>query len=110
MKYLLYLSLFLITASCSSPVSTDYEVIGTTNINFKIPEDSHVKIWLENSYHTKLKTLMDEELPKGTYSIPLHMEDENDNKYPEGIYNLYLKTKDFSYSKTMLYAPNSTRS
>lgn len=109
MKYLLYLPLFLFTLSCSSPVSTDYEVTGTTRISFNLPENSHVLIWLENAYHTKMKTLVDQELPSGTHSVQLIMEDDNGNKYPEGIYNYFLRTDDVFLSRTLVYAPNSAR-
>jgi hypothetical protein len=109
MKYLLYLSLFLFTVSCSSPASTDYEANRTYHIAFNLPETAHVYIWLENAYHTKMKTILDEELPKGTHAIQIIMEDENGNKYPEGIYNVHIKTKDYSKSTTLIFAPFYSR-
>lgn len=86
---------FLLAVSCSSPVSVDADAnIYTLNIEFQHESDGPVKLTLENSYRKKIKTIYDDTLPSGFYSIQVDMTDDEGVTLPEGLY-YYIRETDF---------------
>lgn len=53
----------------------------TTKISYTIEEKSYVKLEVENSYNTIIKTLVDEEQDAGNYSVQF-----NASNLAEGVY------------------------
>jgi len=56
---------------CESSISNADTPGPTTRISFSITVDSYVKLTLENSYNTIVKTLVDDQLPAGTYQVEI---------------------------------------
>lgn len=84
-------------AGCKSSILDD----PSTTIRFSIPEPSHVKLTVENSYNTVVATLVDGVEPAGAYWADLDMQ-----KLPEGMYFYTLETKGVetgNYSKKTTY-------
>jgi hypothetical protein len=93
---------FLLLASCSNSLHPD-EDFSTTIIQYALSEDTHVKLWLENSYSTKVKTLVDKFQQQGNYVVPLKMIDEDNAPLPFGLYTYYIETDKYSTSGVVIY-------
>lgn len=82
MKKLLLLTLTFLIFGCNSSIVDD----PTTVIRFSVPESSHVKLYVENSYDTIVATLVDEIKQAGVYEVVF-----DTNNLAEGIYFYTLK-------------------
>jgi len=83
----------LLIAGCESSILDD----PATTIGFSIPQESHVKVTIENSYNTVMAVLMDEPQQSGTYQV--HFQQDN---LAEGVYYYIIEItglKDNSYQK-----------
>jgi len=98
-SFLLIFSLFL---GCSNTLGNENDIIPFTTISFSLEESSHVKLWVENAYQTKIITLVDEELNSGQYNVPLEMVDSKGNRLPNGLYTYHLKSDYFSASRIFI--------
>ena len=96
------LSVSLLAGSCSNSIGPEDDTIASTNINFSLPEASHVKLWIENAYQTRVVTLVDEERAAGSHSVVFEMVDSKGKKLPGGLYTLRLKTASDTSSRTFL--------
>ena len=96
------LSVSLLAGSCSNSIGPEDDTIASTNINFSLPEASHVKLWIENAYQTRVATLVDEERAAGSHSVVFEMVDSKGKKLPGGLYTLRLKTASDTSSRTIL--------
>ena len=76
-KYLALIVLTFLTMGCNSSIVDD----PTTIIMYSVPELSHVKLYVENSYDTIVATLVDRVLAAGHYSVSFDA-----NNLAEGIY------------------------
>ena len=78
---------------CSSSIVDDPAI----SISFLVPEDSHVKLTVMNSYDTKIAMLVDRELVAGVHQVSFDA-----SNLAEGIYfyTLELRTLSGNYSKT----------
>lgn len=93
------LVLGFLLGSCSNATSAGDDII-SAQIHFELPEDSHVELWLENNYHTRVKTLVDEQLNQGSHSVQLVMTDENGSPLPEGVYKYTLKAEELGLNQS----------
>ena len=71
------LFMMFIFFSCESSNLVD----PSTTISYKIEEDAHVKLEVENSYNTIIKTLVDEEQSAGSYQVQFDAQN-----LAEGVY------------------------
>jgi hypothetical protein len=69
----------------------------STTIQFAIPEQSFVKLEIYNSLGEKIKTLVNEDMPAGIYSV-----DWNAENLPSGTYIYHIQTNSFIKSKKMI--------
>jgi hypothetical protein len=82
MKIILSISLVFLFFGCNSSIVDD----PSTVIRFSVPESSHVKLYVENSYDTIVATLVDEVKQAGVYDVVF-----DNNNLAEGIYFYTLK-------------------
>jgi hypothetical protein len=78
---------------CKSSILED----PTTVINYSVPQASHVKLTVENSYNTLIATLVDKQQQSGYYAVNMDM-----SNLPEGIYFYTIECKGINngyYSK-----------
>jgi len=66
----------------------------STRISFSIPNDSNIELLIYNIKGQKVKTLIEEQMPKGSHSIIWNGDDENNNSVSSGIYLYKLKVND----------------
>jgi hypothetical protein len=81
------LLLFLLTLSlngCRSSILDD----PSTTIDYQIPEDSHVKMTIENNYNTVVAIPVDQDQSAGYYSVNF-----NASNLLEGVYYYTLEAK-----------------
>jgi hypothetical protein len=76
-RYLLLIGLAFLVVGCNSSILDD----PSTTINFSIPEPSHVKLSVENSYNTLIAILVDADLPAGSFNANF-----DSSNLAEGIY------------------------
>lgn len=89
-KYLSILILIsLFSIHCNSSILDD----PTTPISYSIPEPSHVKITIENSYNTIITILLDQDRDAGLYEITF-----STANLLEGIYFYTLEVKGLNSS------------
>jgi hypothetical protein len=90
---LLFIFNLIILFGCNSSILDDPAI----TINYKVEENSHVRLIVVNSYDTEIATLVDEEQPAGYYQSSFDV-----SNLAEGIYFyiLELKGDSGSYSKT----------
>lgn len=69
----------------------------TTNINFEIPENSHISLVIYNILGEKIATLINSPLVVGVYSITF-----NAGEFPSGIYVYELRSQRTRISKKMI--------
>jgi hypothetical protein len=60
----------------------------STNFSFYLPYDAHVLLTLENSYNTRVATLINADMTPGSYQITI-----NGGSYPSGVYFIVLDIK-----------------
>ena len=96
--------LLFILIGCSNPVETNNQAPRSTQIHFTLPNDTHVEVWVENSYETRVKTLMDKDAQAGPYILTFKMVDEDGNTLPEGLYRYCIKTDDNFAAHEMIIA------
>ena len=91
-KYLLIVLAFFIFG-CNSSILDD----PSTTIHYSIPEPSHIKITVENSYETMIAVLVDKDTPAGAFEVSFDA-----SNLAEGIYfyTLEIRTQSGNYSKT----------
>lgn len=87
--FLILLLLSLTTIACNSSILDD----PSTPIDYSIPEPSHVKITIENSYNTVIGVLVDQDTNAGNYQFNFSM-----NNLLEGIYFYTLEAKGLNSS------------
>lgn len=92
-KYLFVIAITVLIFGCNSSIVDD----PTTTIMYSVPELSHVKLYVENSYYTIVANLVDEVKQAGVYEVAFDI-----NNLAEGIYfyTIELKGESGSYSKT----------
>ena len=76
-KYLVLIILTFFAIGCNSSIVDD----PTTIIKYSVPELSHVKLYVENSYDTIVAKLVDEVKQAGVYEVVFDI-----NNLAEGIY------------------------
>ena len=81
-KYLLLIILPVFISGCNSSIVDD----PTYSINYSVPEQSQVKLYVENSYDTIIATLVDTVQEAGNYQASFDA-----NNLAEGIYFYTLK-------------------
>lgn len=92
LKLLILIVLGTLLTSCSSPAgSMDLSLPGTIGYGFSLDQTTHVLIWIENSYQTKVKTLMEDTLQVGIYSVNFKPVDDQGKPLPYGFYTIYEK-------------------
>lgn len=104
MKTVFPILLAFLLVSCSNSVGPSVEDEGTIQYAYNLPEESHVKIWVENSYQTTVKNLVDKFQPAGIHAQRIEMRDKNNNPLPEGLYTIYIDTDHYSMSRVLIYA------
>lgn len=82
MKKYLFVALSLIVFGCNSSIVEDPAIA----IKFSVPELSHVKLSIENSYDTQIAVLLDILLQPGDHTVSF-----NANDLAEGIYYYTIK-------------------
>lgn len=103
--YLLIIFLYVL-GSCSSTPTTISDDIGSSSIRFSVPETSHVKLWVVNSYKTTVAVLVDDVMSAGDYAAHLPLVDQSGKRLPEGMYTYHLKTKNGTVSRAMFFTNN----
>lgn len=96
MKNIFYITfiLSLLLFGCKSSIVDD----PTLTIDYSVPEKSLVKLTIENSYNTIIKTPVDDEQNAGVYRVSVDV-----NDLAEGVYFYTLELKGVNsnyYSKT----------
>lgn len=86
---------------CSNPLDVGDGVPLSTIITYNLPADSHVKLWVENSYKTSVATLVDEVQQAGFHNVTFNAVDSNGNNLPEGLYTYHLETNSHSQSRVL---------
>jgi PBP1b-binding outer membrane lipoprotein LpoB len=81
-RYLSVIVLTFLVIGCNSSIVDD----PTTTIKYSVPELSHVKLYVENSYDTIIATLVDTVQQAGNYQVSFEI-----NNLAEGIYFYTLK-------------------
>jgi len=92
-KWLILTSVFLIFCGCQSSELED----PSTTIPFSIAEESHVKLYVNNSYDVTVAILKDEDLQSGLYFIPFDLPD-----LAEGLYFSVLEVTGKTSGKTTI--------
>lgn len=90
---LFFILLSIASLNCNSSILED----PSTVISYSIPEPSHVKITIENSYNSIIATVFDGEKPEGLFQVSF-----STSNLLEGIYFYTLEVKGLnsnSYSK-----------
>ena len=80
------LSVSLLFGSCSNSIGPYDDTIASTSISFALPETSHVRLWIENAYQTRVITLVDEERTAGSHTVTFEMVDPKGNRLPGGLF------------------------
>lgn len=76
----------------------------STTISFSVPEESNVELSIYNIKGQKIKTLINDEFPKGTHSLIWNGDDDYKKKVASGVYFYKLKVngKNSSIKKCLL--------
>jgi hypothetical protein len=92
MKKLLLLSITIVIFGCNSSILDD----PSTKIKYSIPEPSHVRLTVENSYDTVVAILVDQDLPSGVFEANFDA-----SNLAEGIYfyTLDIRTQSGNHSE-----------
>jgi len=81
-KYIFVIAITVLIFGCNSSIVDD----PAATIQYSVPEQSHVKLYVENSYDTIIATLVDEVQMAGYYQVSFEI-----NNLAEGIYFYTLK-------------------
>lgn len=68
----------------------------TTTIRFALPEDAHLNLRVINDDCRLVRTLVDENLAFGEYTVVWNGQDEFGTAQPEGLYGVILTVGDFT--------------
>lgn len=90
---------FSLLSGCSNTLDTGGDESFSTRISYTVQSNSHVKLWIENSYKTTVATLVDEVQQAGYHEAGFNAVDARGNNLPEGIYKYRLKTENMSVSR-----------
>lgn len=93
MKKYLFIAVSLIVFGCNSSIVDDPAML----IRFSVPETSHIKLYVENSYDTIVATLVDELKEAGVYEVQLDI-----NNLAEGIYFYTIEIKPENGTETKM--------
>ncbi len=74
----------------------------STTIEFQLPKRGHVALSIFNTLGQKIRTLLNTELPVGSYSIEWDGKNKDGDKVSSGVYIYKLKTSETILSKKML--------
>jgi len=88
-------------AGCSNSLDTGETEPFSTMISYQLSEETHVKLWIENSYRTTVATLVDEVKQAGFHQVRFGGTDSDGNNLPEGVYTYHLETDQYSQSRVM---------
>ena len=87
------LAIFLLAACESSPVGP---ASGSTTVTYGVPEASHVKVWVENSYNTTMVVLDDSIRQPGIYGVQFSA-----NGWAGGVYFCIIRVTSVSTGETV---------
>ncbi len=73
-----------------------------TTIRFVVPSQSHVRLDIHNILGQQVKSLIDETLPRGEYTVTWHGADESEQPVASGIYFYRLSADSFSQCRKMV--------
>ena len=73
-----------------------------TNISFSLAENSQTELSIYNLKGRKVKTLINKDYTKGSYSIPWNGKNKNNKRVSSGVYFYRLKTSSKIYTRKML--------
>lgn len=88
-------------AGCSNSLDTGDTEPYSTMISYQLNEETHVKLWVENSYKTTVSALVDEVQQAGSYQVTFNAVDSNGNNLPEGLYTYRIETNSHSQSRVL---------
>lgn len=74
----------------------------STTIEFAVPSKEHVSLTIYNILGQVVTTLVDEELPAGSYKVDWDGTDQRGNKVASGVYTYKLTTSSVELSKKMV--------
>jgi hypothetical protein len=74
----------------------------TTNISFRIPQNSNIRLDIFNSLGQSVRTLIDQNYASGNYTIIWNAKDDFGNKVNSGVYIYRLVSENFVASKRMV--------
>ena len=74
----------------------------TTTIQFDLPKDDHVEIFIYNVMGQKVVTLVNKDYTAGSYQIMWDGRSENNQAVATGVYIVYMKTESFHQAKKLL--------
>ncbi|MCK5125884.1 MAG: T9SS type A sorting domain-containing protein [candidate division Zixibacteria bacterium] len=73
-----------------------------TNIHFTVPQQAHIRIEVHNILGQQVKLLLDENMPKGDYTITWEGKDQYNQPVASGIYFYRLTADSFSQCRKMV--------
>ncbi|MEZ5360368.1 MAG: T9SS type A sorting domain-containing protein [Candidatus Zixiibacteriota bacterium] len=73
-----------------------------TTIRFVVPIQTHVRLDIHNILGQRVKSLVDEELPRGEYTVTWYGTDDNEKSVATGIYFYRIQTEQFSQCRKMV--------
>jgi hypothetical protein len=76
---------------------------GTTMLRFDLPRDSQVRLDIFDVRGRLLKTLVDNSVPAGRYSIGWDGRDATGQKVASGVYYYRIQTGEWTDTKTMVH-------
>lgn len=74
----------------------------TTEIEYFVPRDGHIKLEIFNLLGQKIQTLVDQEQKRGTYTITWDSTSEQKTSVSNGIYFYQLSAEDFEKTNKMI--------
>lgn len=73
-----------------------------TIIRFAVPKSGHVTLDVFNILGQKIRTIIDRQLPAGTYNVTFDGRGDNKRQLASGIYFYRLKAEEFAQSRPMM--------
>ena len=101
MRYLLPLVCVFAFFGCQTTTLEPLEP-GLEQISFSIPTDGHVILYVQNSYNTPVKFLIDGNLTAGQYTVSWDLTDNRGEIVLEGLYFWVLKSDAFTIERELL--------
>ncbi len=74
-----------------------------TTIRYAVPRDAHVELKIYSVTGRLVKTLVDDEVSAGYYTVKWDGKDNNGNKVAQGVYFYKMKAGDFSSMKRLMF-------